>query len=379
MTLSTWTWAIAAVPLLVWGLTVLNLFLWPRGRRDAAARARLPRTAILIPARNEADNIEACVRAACATGLDVVVCDDASTDATPEILARLAATLPNLRVIRGDGVLPRGWCGKPAACARLVDDVVRRGAADAYFFIDADVVLADGAIDRLSDLALDYGADVVTAVPRQVTGTWVEQLILPMLHVTYVSWLPLPLVWRTHDPRFLCANGQLLWITRDTLDAVGGFAAVKSEIVDDMALCRLVKRAHRRVLFADGHALARCRMYRSGKEVVAGFSKNLFEGVGSVAGVVVVLALYAAAFVVPVVAVPFAPLPAAVGVACALSARLALAVRQRQPLWSAVLFPLGALGLMFIAVRSLVVSKRGAIAWKGRTYAARETRLAEAG
>lgn len=380
-------WLIAVPAVVALGLSVLNARFWPRGQAPAPGD-RLPAgISICIPARNEAESIEACVRAAVATGVDeVLVLDDGSTDATPAILARLAAELPTLRVHRFDAALPEGWVGKPRACTVL--EKTARGSHLVY--VDADVVLAKDAILRLDGLRRAYGADAVTAVPRQVTVGFVEKLVLPLLHVTYTAWLFLPLIWRTRDERFLAANGQVLWLERAALDGVGGWQAVRGEIVDDMAMCRALKRTGRRVLFVDGHDVGRCRMYRTPRAVIDGFSKNLYEGVGSLPGLVVVFALYGGAFVLPWVLLAtglvqfgtsdadIAPwfLPAIVAVVAGLALRLLHVVRHGSDVVSAILNPVGVTVLLAIAARSFWWSLRGRIEWSGRQYGARRRRVA---
>jgi chlorobactene glucosyltransferase len=385
-------WLLTAPAVVALLMSALNARFWPRGTTPAPGTKPPPGTTICIPARNEAESIEACVRAAVATGVDeVLVLDDGSTDATPAILERLRAELPTLRVHRLDAALPEGWVGKPRACTIL--EKTARGAHLVY--VDADVVLAPDAIVRLDALRHRYGADAVTAVPRQITVGFLERLVLPLLHVTYTAWLFLPLIWRTHDPRFLAANGQILWLERDALDVVGGWQAVRGEIVDDMAMCRALKRARRRVLFADGHEVGRCRMYRTPKAVIDGFSKNLFEGVGSLVGLGVVFALYGGAFIAPwllfsgllvdavvrtgsvdVAATSPWLVPAVVAMVAALALRLIHVVRHRSDVVSAMLNPVGVAVLLGIAARSWWWSVRGRIEWSGRQYGARRTRVA---
>ncbi len=379
--MSTWTallpwlpWLLPVPALLALSISVFNIFAWPRGAtttKTTSSSTTRPAISICIPARNEQASIEACVSAAMTAGADeVIVLDDGSTDDTPAILQRLAAGRVELRVVRLDAALPAGQVGKVRACRVL--SALAHG--EFLLFIDADVVVAADVLERFGNVQREYNADMISAVPRQLTGSFVEALILPLLHVSYTAWLPLPLIWHARDPRFLAANGQLLWLRRSALDDVGGFNAVRGEIVDDMALGRVMKRARRRVLFVDGDAFGSCRMYRSPKAVFDGFSKNLYEGIGSLPGLLAVGGLYAWAFLMPWALLPVLPLPALVGIGAALTMRLLHVWRHHSTVLSALLNPIGVIALLAIAFRSWRWSRRGAIVWAGRTYGARATR-----
>lgn len=381
-------WALLAVPpALPFAITALNALSWPRGRPAPSPEAP-PRLSVLIPARDEAATIRAAVEAVFAAGgplHEVVVFNDASTDGTGAILAELQRRHPRLRVVLGTG-LPDDWVGKPHACHRLAQEAT----GDLLLYLDADVTLEPGGVHRLLELldrpTLRGGrASLVTAVPRQVLGTPAERVLMPMLHLTYTSWLPQALVPLTASPKVLAANGQVLLVRRAALEAAGGWESVRHEIVDDMAICRRVKGSGGVVRFADGHAIARCRMYTSGSELWAGFSKNLFEGIGgSLPALALVLALYAACFLAPWVALPLALLAgaptwaaaAACGVGLNLLTRLILAERHDHGTLSVLAHPLAVVGFLGIAINSMVWSRRGAIAWAGRTYAARAQREA---
>lgn len=361
-------------------LVLFNVWRWPRGRADG----RLPgRVSALIPARNEVQTLEVCVRAA----LDgthapdeILVYDDGSSDGTGALVERLAAEDPRIRILHG-AVLPEGWIGKPHACHHLAESAT----GDLLVFLDADVTLLPTGLARVGSLLVDYRADVVSAGFRQRTGSWAERLVIPLLHLTYLAWLPLPLVWRSRDPRLLVANGQLLAVRREVYQRAGGWAAVRAEVVDDMAFCRQVKRAGGRVMFADGFRIASCRMYRNGAELWQGFSKNLYEGIGGTpVALLGVIGLYAWVFVAPYVALAGASLagwpmllkPALLGVAANVGLRAVLAVRFRQPAEGVLLHPFAVLALLTIAVNSWLWSRRGSIRWRGRSYAARPARLA---
>lgn len=382
---------LAVPPLISLGLVAFNAVRWTRGRPLlSAGRAAPGGVSILIPARDEVANIERCVRAADAAAgpiTEIIVYDDGSTDGTVEVLDSLRAECPRLRVVRGDG-LPDGWVGKPHALHRLSAEAT----GEVLLNIDADVALRPAGVLHLLSLLgtaeqVPGGLDaaVVTAVPRQRTGGFAERLLMPLLHLSYVAWLPMPLIHLTRDPRVLAANGQLLLIRRSALEAVGGWAAVRTSLVDDMALCRTVKSSGRRVVFADGHAMADCRMYGDAAALWQGFAKNFYEGIGGhPVAMIAVMWLHVQSFVLPFLALPVAvafgasglAAAAAIGVAANLVLRLIMAARHGHSLVSVLLHPIAVLVMMGVLVESFRWSRRGDIRWRGRSYAARAQREA---
>ena len=383
---------LVAVPALIpLGLVAFNALFWTRGRAEpAAGRAAPGGVSVLIPARDEVANIERCVRAADAARgpiVEIVVYDDGSTDGTGEVLTRLLDEIPRLRVLQGE-TLPPGWVGKPHAMHRLS----AVAAGEVLLNVDADVTLAeDGVLRMLSLLGTPeqvpggLGAALVTAVPRQCTGSVGEEVMVPLLHLSYVAWLPMPLIHRTRDSRVLAANGQLLMVRRSALEAVGGWASVRTAMVDDMALCRVFKKSGQRVVFADGDRIAQCRMYSDAASLWRGFAKNFYEGIGGhPVAMIVVMGLHLLLFVVPYLALPIAALlgasglaaAAAIGVVANVILRLIMAARYGHRLSSVLLHPVAVVVMMGVLLDSFRWSRRGDIRWRGRSYPAREQREA---
>lgn len=368
------TTIVIGLPLLVLLIAVVNHATWPRGRmrpRDGLGAGRAAEVSVLIPARNEVANLEPLIRSLqrqTTPAAEIIVYDDASTDGTGALLDRLKAEVPELVVLEGRG-LPPGWVGKPHACHQLA----LAARQPNLLFIDADVQLLPTGIERLCSVRDDLSAAAVTAVPRQKVVSPLERLVVPLLHLTYLAWLPLALVWRSRDPRLLAANGQLLLVSRDAHDRIGGFASVKDAIVDDMAFCRRLKQSGLRVVFADGQLMAQCRMYRSAAEVWSGFSKNIYLGVGARPGrLLFALAINLAAFVLPLAALAWPGLVptnvAVIGAVAALSTTALATIRHRYPPSTVVLLPVGVVLLTFIGLNSFRWHLKGRIRWRDRVY-----------
>lgn len=376
-------WLFVAV-LSVWivplSLGIYNLFTWPRRAHRTLAPSGASQVSVLIPARNEAHNIEAAISSVlyAAHGTDflaeIIVYDDQSTDDTAQIVFTHAARDPRVRLIHGSQ-LPGGWVGKPHACQALLE----RARAPVVLFMDADVRLKKEALPRLLGFLQEDTTPIVTLVPQQVTDTSFEALMLPLLHLTYVSWLPLRWANRVQHPSFSASCGQVMFARRSVLETLGGFHAVRGEIVDDVALTRVARRSGQPVLFIDGFEIAACRMYRSPREIWRGFSKNLYLGLGSPAAFGIALLLNWCAFVAPYLfAVWWALDPDAFGaqlwplafggVLGNVLLRAVLARRYAHRKASVIAHPLAVSALIALAFNSLRWVSSGAVHWAGRSY-----------
>jgi chlorobactene glucosyltransferase len=368
------------------GIVLVNLRVLPKIKGHAPVEATSPpKVAILVPARNEAAQIEACLRSLLAQdypNFEVWLYDDGSTDDTSRIAMRLAATDGRLRVVMGDMEPPPGWLGKAHACHRLYEAMRAQSRPDYLLFTDADVQLSPGAVSHAIAAARAQGAGLLSIFPRQMTISWAERLAVPMLlHWAVYTFLPLPLALsRRTGPAFAAANGQFMLFTREAYEACRGHEAVSSEILEDVALARAVKRAGYRAILADGGSFVVTRMYGGPDEVWRGFSKNAYSFFGYspfflLLGVIVLCALYISPVALAIYAwcvgqyLDFYLALVMYGVAVV--SRLALAIRFRYRLLDTLLHPVAVLFLIAICVNSMVWALTGRGAWKGRASSAR--------
>lgn len=323
---------------------------------------------ILVPARNEERAVRQVVAALLAqSGLEdfeVIVLDDGSTDATAQLLD--AFTAERLRVITGGHEpLPEGWLGKPWACHRLA--LAARGQV--LVFVDADVILRPHAVAAAVTELRTGGLQLLSPFPRQLTGSPLEWLLQPWLTWLWLATLPLWWAERSHRPELSAANGQFLVVDAPAYRAAGGHAAVRSEVIDDINLMRVIRAAGGRAVPADGSRLADCRMYQGGRELVAGYAKSLWQAFGGPFGSSVAVFLLLLTNVFPWFAVlrPELRWIALTAIALSLGSRLVAAFATGADPRSAPLQPLAALTFAWLNVVSWSRHLRGANQWKGRS------------
>ncbi|NWG14397.1 MAG: glycosyltransferase [Acidobacteria bacterium] len=339
-----------------------------------------PRVSVLVPARNEADCIEACLTSLLDQDYpdcEVLVLDDESSDGTGEVLARLARAWPRLRILAG-APRPGGWLGKHWACHQLA----RAADGDLLLFTDADTVHARASVgDAATTLRAD-GIALLTAIPEQDVRTFGEKLLVPPLLWAVMSFFPLPLASKLRLPALAVANGQFLLFERSAYERIGGHEAVRTDVVDDVALAKRAVAAGFPVRLHDGRRLFRCRMYRGFREAWAGFTKNLFAIFGySVPLTVFVWVWVTLVFIEPLVVlavwtgggniVPLRPQPAAVAAALGLALWLIAYARFGLPLWLALLYPVKVVLYAALAFRSMWGHLTGTAEWKGRVFRGR--------
>lgn len=353
-------------------IAVVNAFTFPRLSRQNPEIT--PSVSILIPARNEAQVIGNTINKLLAQtypNYELIVLDDQSTDGTGEVAYRSGGADVRLSIIRGEP-LPPGWLGKNWACHQLT----RHARGEIFVFTDADVSWEPEALAALMAAYERLGAPVLTVWPTQTTKTWAERLIVPLIMLTIVGYLPEVLVRFTHSPLFTAANGQCLLFQRDAYRQVGGHAAIRSCIIEDMALAKRTRQVRLLQVMLLGTDLIQARMYHDWASVRDGFAKNILAGHGNrpvflllstvfhwTIFIIPWIWLFAGIFI-PAAGWPFWPLSM---VLLGVGLRAFTALVSRQRLVDALLLPVSVFLMTLIAGRSLWWHFRlGGPRWKER-------------
>ena len=341
-----------------------------------------PLVSVVIPARNEARNIEQCLRSvltATYPNLEVIVVDDHSTDGTGDLARAIAASDTRVRVIANPD-LPDGWFGKQWAC--------QNGAAasngEIILFADADTTQSSDLIVRSVNAIQGRGADLFSVAGKQEVGSFWERLVQPMIFAIMLArYGGTESVTNSRRVSDKIANGQCLFVRRDVYDSFGGHELVKSHVADDMMMAQRFFARGKKVVLIEGVDQLSTRMYTSLSELVHGWGKNVFAGgrdsvplgwVGQIFFPFLLLLAPLISLVPPLVLLVsvFVAMPLAVDI-WAMISTVALLVWwvfvyrhfEESPLY-ALLSPLGAAVVFYIFMRAVIRGRR--VAWKGREY-----------
>lgn len=348
------------------------------GRREIAALVRLtPQSLsspllIVIPARNEAHGIGACLRRVLAersSELRVVVVDDRSDDDTPGIVSALAASDARLSLLTLTNDPPTGIFGKPRALTRALAHATplpRR-----ILFLDADVMLEPGALGALVSAHEAHAKDgALTGLPRLTHGSVLERFVMPTL---------VPVIVRRFGPRSVHTgnaaflNGQVIVVDTAALEAVGGFP--QDTVLEDVALARLLHAQGHTLRMADLRPLASTRMYSTWRGIVDGFGKNAVALLGPHAWSTGALALVTSLLPWSGLALAATTRDARViGATIALLLttmlmQLGARVLTRAPLWPILVLPVAYALVAYVLTRaSWRAWRKAPVTWKGRDY-----------
>lgn len=342
----------------------------------------LPTVSIIVPVRDEIDNISICLDGlsaqSCLCGASsIIIVDDDSQDGTATAVATRAAVDATIRLVAA-GALPQGWVGKAHACWRGA--LLAEG--EWLCFIDADVRTVPELVAAALATAEGQGIDMLSLHPLQELGSFWERVVIPagLLMIACAK----PIRTTSED----AANGQFLLIRREAYFQIGGHAAVRAEICEDKALADRIKAAGLRFRALAAEQFARTRMYRNFASLWEGFSKNATEILGGCGTTLAVaflsfvfgwttlllpLAVAVAAPGVPSWAAAIGIILAVFGSAVVIGIQCGTARHFRIPAAFGIIFALGYTVAVCLACHSVLAQLNGRVTWKGRTYQLNKT------
>jgi chlorobactene glucosyltransferase len=348
-----------------------NYRAFPRLAAVQPAPSPRPAVSVLIPARNEAANIASTVcnllAQSYAGDYEVLVLDDHSSDGTAR-LARIAAGNDARFLLLRSEPLPPGWLGKNWACHQLA----QQAHGGILIFTDADVIWKPGAVDATVSALLNMSGDLLTVWPTQITLTWAERLVVPLMSFAVLAYLPVRWAHELPYPSAAAANGQCMIFQRAAYAACGGHAAVRNRVLEDVLLAQRVKASGGQLRMVDGHGLVAARMYRSWLDARNGYAKNIVAGhANSVLLLLLSTAFHLSLFIWPWlwlfgrggIAWPWWP-ALLIGLGYAVRAICAATAGQRMV--DVLLMPISVLMMTRIALQALWWRWRGGPIWKGR-------------
>ncbi len=365
-------------------LCSLNRILRPlHGGMYGDAHGDLPAVSMLVAAKDEADNIEACIRSIDRQDypdLQIVAVNDRSEDGTDRILNQLAENCPRLSVHHVTS-LREGWFGKNNA----MREGVERATGQWLCFTDADCEQASArSVQVAMRYALEKNADFLSVLPSHQAHTFWERVVQPACSAVMILWFN-PIVVNNPKRKTAYANGAFMLMKRSCYEAIGGHAAVRNEINEDMQMARIAKQKGQRLVVVGNRDLYTVRMYGTLGQIWRGWTRifcGSFASVAKLWAAVAVLSLFTF--------VPWATLGLAAlldwflperldieslkyGALAACGVQLAaMAVfygLSRVSFLYGLIYPVGAflsMGTLLNAIRC--ASGMGEIQWRGTTY-----------
>ena len=347
----------------------------------AMTASDVPLVSVLVPARNEQHRVLAvCIRSILAQDygrFEVIAVDDRSTDATGEILETLARSDDRLLVVEGEEP-PAGWLGKSYA----MQQAFKHARGEWILATDADMIFDKAALRTAMASTLDRQGDAMTLIPHFEALSFWERVMIPTW--TWVL-LMFTLLYRISNPKTPGAVGigGFFLMRRSVLERVGGYEALKDEVLEDVRLAEMIKRSGARLFTEHAPSLLSTRMYRNFGEMWECSTKNWFAGMKfslpfAMAGV---CSMYLMSVVPPCVAVA-----SAIGLAAGMRASLWLLFIPAAISWLAQVLvlamasmsaevspgygltsPLG-LGLLYAMLfdSSIRITTGKGVTWKGR-------------
>lgn len=323
-----------------------------------------PTVSILIPARNEEHNLPALLKSLSKLtypDYEVIICDDHSTDSTPEILDKFTQQTGNFRWFTSEE-LPAGWLGKNFACHQLAE----KATGDYLLFLDSDVHVQPDFLSPLITQAVQTKLSLLSIFPRQVMHSQGEKSTVPLMNWILLSLLPLPLVRLSQKPSLAAANGQFMQFEAGNYRENRWHEQVKAENVEDILIMKRMKKAGYRAEVLANFGAVSCRMYSSYREAVEGFSRNIHQYFGGSSAVMLLFWLLTVPGIL--LALLLLPVTGTLILVCEiLLLRIIISLHSGQSVWTNLYYhPAQMAALTNIIARNLLGKHQKTVKWKDR-------------
>jgi len=292
--------------------------------------------------------------------VEFLILNDNSSYKTYDQVKATTCNDARFKLIQGSP-LPDGWLGKPWA----LDQLSQLARGERLICIDADVRLSRTEIAAAVEAMHEHSLDFFSAYPSQVARTFGERMIQPLLQWSWLSSVPLVIAKRSSNPSFAVANGQFFAVTKSALVHSGGYASIKSDVLDDMQMARVLLRNKFKGTVGNGAHIAQCHMYSSWNELRNGYAKSLWKGFGGVFGSLIAIALLALTGIFPLVSAAMGSPYGWLAFEAVLISRVISAKITRANIFDSLLHPISSVLLIYLIIYSWLM--RGRIQWKGRT------------
>lgn len=352
----------------------------PEWDHNPATPQGSPRVSIIVPARNEEEEIEPALTRLLALDYDnyeVIAVDDRSTDRTGEIMDRIAASPQAhgcLKVIHIDS-LPTGWLGKTHA----MWTAGKEATGDWLLFTDADVLFKPDALRRAMAYAEAEPADHVVLFPRMIMKRPGEKMMIAFFQTLFVfGHRP----WKVAEPdtKDHMGVGAFNLVRRRVYESIGTYQALRMEVLDDMKLGKVVKTAGYAQRNVFGEDLISIRWAKGALGVVRNLTKNFFA-IMSFQWPRALLSCLALAFLnlMPFLGVwlahGWARLPYAAALLSMFLIYLGMSWKSAVPPYYFFLHPISTMLFMYTMLRSMLLTLwRGGVVWRGTKYPLEELR-----
>lgn len=359
--------AFHAVPPVVW------LFFRPLHRISARSREpdEWPLVSVIVAARDEDARVEEALNGLLASDyprFEVLFANDRSTDSTGGIADRLAADDPRLSVIHIDE-LPDGWLGKTNAMSRAA----KQAQGEWLLFTDADILIEAPTLRPVIRHCVAKKLDHFCLLPSMETGSWME-CVLTSFFALLFAFGTYPWLRGTRFPMSYYGVGAFNLVRRSTYEAIGGYATLRMDVMDDVNLGRLLRDHGARADALLGGRAVRVRWQDSAWGVIRGLEKNAFAACRySIVMLIAFTLLFSVIFFLPIAALACLDIATASGFAVTL-ALLVISYGCLSRLLGGLLtvgpwLPVGAVALLLAFWRSAVITLRqGGVIWRDTFY-----------